>query len=177
MPAPDAHARFDALFEAHRGPVYSYLLGRTGDRDRAADLLQETFLKVWRNLDEVCRVPEERRRYYILRLAANVATDARRRAAVRAHLESPLSDWVIQSVAIRPEDGSFAEAVDRAMMALPKEWRTVLTMQVMGGLTSAEIGEALGRPAGTVRSMLHDARCRLQRTLAAWTPEEARWRA
>ncbi|MGV3618002.1 MAG: RNA polymerase sigma factor [Fimbriimonas sp.] len=173
MPPFDAHARFDALFESHRGPVYAYLLGRTGDRDRAADLLQETFVRVWRHLDDAWAVPEDRRRFYLLRLAANVANDAGRRAKTRAHLEYPLEPVALRVAAAGPamETDAFAAAVDGAIAALPEELRTVLSMQVLGGLTSAEIGDALGRPAGTVRAMLHEARKKLERSLIAWSPE------
>lgn len=165
------HARFDALFKAHRGPVFAYLLGRTGDRDRAADLLQETFVRVWRHLEDALAVPEERRRFYLLRLAANVATDADRRARTRSHLEAPFPEALAQVSAPSIEPAGFAEALEGAIRALPEELRTVLTMQLVGGLTSQEIGEALGKPAGTVRSMLHDARRRLEKKLAAWISE------
>jgi RNA polymerase sigma-70 factor (ECF subfamily) len=164
-------ARFDALFEAHRGPVFAYLLGRTGDRDRAADLLQETFVRVWRHLEDALAVPEDRRRFYLLRLAANAATDADRRARTRAHLEAPFPEASAQAPAPSYEPTAFAEAVDEAIRTLPEELRTVLTMQLVGGLTSQEIGEGLGKPAGTVRSMLYDARRQLEKKLAAWRSE------
>ena len=159
------HARFDALFAAHRGPVFAYLLGRAGDRDRAADLLQETFVRAWRHLDDAYAVPEDRRRFYLLRLAASAATDALRRDRTRAHLEAPFPE---ASAHVAPPPTLLATAVEEAIRALPEDLRTVLTMQLVGGLTSQEIGEALGKPAGTVRSQLHDARRILERNLAPW---------
>lgn len=166
MDASSRHARFDALFAAHRGPVFAYLLGRVGDRDRAADLLQETFVRIWRHLDDAYAIPQERRRFYVLRIAANVATDAARRARTRAHLEAPFPE---ASAHVAPPPALLATAVEEAIQALPEDLRTVLTMQLVGGLSSQEIGDALGRPAGTVRSQLHDARRILERNLAPWT--------
>lgn len=166
------HARFDALFAVHRGPVFAYLLGRTGDRDRAADLLQETFVRVWRHLEDALAVPEDRQRFYLLRLAANVATDDGRRARTRAHLEAPFPEAFAQCVPPpSPESSAFSNAVDEAIRSLPEEMRTILTLQLVGGLTSPEIGEALGKPAGTIRSILHDARRNLERKLVAWNSE------
>lgn len=166
------HARFDALFSEHRGPVYAYLLGRSGDRDRAADLLQETFVRVWRHLETVLAVPEDRRRFHLLRIAANVATDAERRLKTRARLEGPFPE--LNEPTTPPpstESHAFSEALDAAIRSLPEEMRTVLTMQIVGGMTSEEIGQALGKPAGTVRSLLHVTRRNLERKLAAWNVE------
>nr|MBA3585626.1 hypothetical protein [Gemmatimonadota bacterium] len=57
------------------------------------------------------------------------------------------------------------EAVDRAMQALPEELRTALTVRVLGGLSSPEIGEALGVPAGTIRYRISVARRHLAELL------------
>ncbi|MBO0702174.1 MAG: sigma-70 family RNA polymerase sigma factor, partial [Candidatus Dormibacteraeota bacterium] len=56
-------------------------------------------------------------------------------------------------------------AVDRAIAALPEDQRVLLALQVMGGLTSAEIGRLLGEPAGTVRYQLSELRRRLRAAL------------
>jgi RNA polymerase sigma-70 factor (ECF subfamily) len=48
--------------------------------------------------------------------------------------------------------------MDAAIGRLPEDLRTVLVLQVLGDRTSAEIGELLGRPAGTVRYQLALAR-------------------
>ncbi|MEC8425446.1 MAG: sigma factor, partial [Myxococcota bacterium] len=45
--AGDAEA-YAALFDRHHARVYGFLVRRTGDRERAADLYQETFLRVYR---------------------------------------------------------------------------------------------------------------------------------
>jgi len=55
--------------------------------------------------------------------------------------------------------------VDRAIRRLPEHLRTVLVLQVLGERTSAEIGEMLDRPAGTVRYQLSQARKRLAEEL------------
>jgi len=55
--------------------------------------------------------------------------------------------------------------LDTAIMSLPEEQRLVLCMQVLGGMTSSEIGAAIDRPAGTVRSLIHQARQMLKTQL------------
>ena len=50
------------------------------------------------------------------------------------------------------------QAVDAAIRRLPDELRVPLVMQVLGGMTSTQIGQVLGRPAGTVRYQIARAR-------------------
>jgi RNA polymerase sigma factor (sigma-70 family) len=51
--------------------------------------------------------------------------------------------------------------LDAAIRRLPEELRVTLTMATAGGLTSRQIGEALGEPAGTIRYRLSRARTQL----------------
>ena len=55
--------------------------------------------------------------------------------------------------------------MDEAIKGLPEGLRTVLLMKVIGRMTSPQIGEALGIPAGTVRYRLSLARKRIARYL------------
>jgi RNA polymerase sigma-70 factor (ECF subfamily) len=55
--------------------------------------------------------------------------------------------------------------LDAAIGRLPEEQRVILTMATAGGLTSSQIGEALGEPAGTVRYRLSQARKQLAAAL------------
>src|SRR5207248_2748197 len=75
---------FDALYEAHSRVLYAYLLGQSGDRETAEDLLQETFVRVWRRLETVQALPEERRRFWLFATARNLLRDVYRRRQVRA---------------------------------------------------------------------------------------------
>jgi len=153
-------AEFDKLFNEHRRPVHAYLLGRSGDPDLAADLLQETFLKVWKRLDSVLTICAEERRYYILSMARSVAADSFRR-----HRPIETSISTIMEVPCPREDSTDLAALDAAIMKLPEDLRTILTMHVLGDMTSAEVSLTLNRPAGTVRYQLHEARKRLAKIL------------
>ncbi len=50
--AADKEAAFKKIFEANSKKIYHLCYGYTGDEDSANDLMQETFLKVWQNLDK-----------------------------------------------------------------------------------------------------------------------------
>ena len=78
--AGDARA-FEVLVRRHRTPVFSFLVRLTGDRGRAEDLCQETFLKVVK----ASAGWEERARFttWLFSIARNLAVDESRRQASR----------------------------------------------------------------------------------------------
>lgn len=162
--------RFNALYDRHARPVHAYFLGHTGDDQVASDLLQETFLRVWRHRDDLEAMPEERQRFWLFGIGRNLLTDHYRRQAVRSvvheteagSLEGYPDSALEGARATRDE----ALDVDAAIARLPEDWRVVLAMSVLGEMTSGEIGEALGRPAGTVRYQLSQARRALTAMLA-----------
>lgn len=51
----------DALYREHHRVLHAYLFGQFAHSETAADLLQETFVRVWRHIGEARRVPTEKR--------------------------------------------------------------------------------------------------------------------
>jgi len=165
---------FELLFAGNRSAVFSYFFGQLNDREEARDQTQETFVRVWSRIDQVMELATDRRRYWLFGVAKNVLIDCCRRRKVR---ESGLVRLQVDAMREAPPDPcavaqrSLALSdLDRAIAALPDDRRLILTMTVIGGMTSEEIGGVLGRPAGTIRSVLHDARCRLRAAMWADCP-------
>lgn len=162
----DASPRvFDDLYEAHQRTLHAFFLGRTGDRDVALDLLQEVFLRAWRSLPTLEALPPERRHHWLYAVARNLVIDFyRSRGSGQAAVER-LQRLSPPEVAEAPEahvlEREQRDQVDAAIQTLPDDLRAVLVLHLLGERTSAEIGEILGRPAGTVRYQLSQARKRL----------------
>jgi len=158
---------FDSLFEQHHRALFCFLFGRCGDREMAADLLQEAFVRVWRNIDEARRIPVERRRFWMVAIAGSVLVDFARRRAVRAHVTcavpaaEPIDSAPSPHAVVQGRDE--LARLDDAIRALPEDLRTALVLSVMEGLSSAEIAATLGVPPGTVRSRISEARSRIAR--------------
>jgi RNA polymerase sigma-70 factor, ECF subfamily len=74
----DREAEFRRLYEAHRAAVHAYFAGRTGDRQTAADLMQEVFLRAWQHLDALTGLPEDGQRGWLFTVARNLSVDAAR---------------------------------------------------------------------------------------------------
>lgn len=156
---------FDRLYAAHAAGVHDYLLGRTSDREAARDLLQETFIRLWRKAAEVRDLAPERQRAWLFAVARNLVVDfyRSRASAARAlerHAVDAISDVVpaAETEALARND---VDLLDAAIARLPEEQRIPLVLQVLGDRTSTEIGVLLGRPPGTVRYQIAQARRRL----------------
>jgi RNA polymerase sigma-70 factor (ECF subfamily) len=166
-PGRDDAAVFTGIFDQHRHAVHAYFLGRVADPELARDLLQETFLRVWRRLAEVAPLPDDRRRAWIFTVARNLAIDSYRAGAARRAAEAALrrdagtEPATVAGPEHRVELGDRLARLDAAIGRLPEEQRVTLSMATAGGLTSRQIGEALGEPAGTVRYRLSQARKQL----------------
>ena len=165
----DREAEFRRLYEAHRAAVHAYFAGRTGDRQSAADLMQEVFLRAWQHLDKLSGLPEDGQRGWLFTVARNLSVDAARHQRTTDGAQRTLErDPSARSSAAGVPASTAVIAAERvgvvaaAIGKLPEQQRVTLTMAAAGELNSAEIGAALGVPAGTVRYRLSLAR----RTLA-----------
>ena len=162
---------FDSIYDANHRALHAYFLGRTSDPEAALDLSQEAFLRVWRNVFKLREMTPQRQRYWLYAVAKNLVADLYRGcASQKAARQSVATD--LRSGGNHEEGPQAAlesrerlEAVDRAMNELPEDLRTALVMQVMGRLSSSQIGEALEVPAGTVRYRIAMARKRLAELL------------
>jgi RNA polymerase sigma-70 factor (ECF subfamily) len=167
----DDAAVFTRLFDAHRDAVHAYFLGRVADPELARDLVQETFLRAWRRLSEVGPLPADRQRAWLFTVARNLAIDSYRAGATRRATEASLRqaaatrETAVPGPHLEAEYGERLAQLEAAIRELPEEQRVILSMATAGGLTSREIGEALGEPAGTVRYRLGQARKQLAAAL------------
>jgi len=173
MERRDRQGRFDAVYAEHRQALHAFFLGRTSDPEQALDLLQECFLRVWRSQDALEALPPERRRFWLFSVARNLVVDHYRRRAAGQAAQDALDvaaeaspRWADSPEHALVELEGLGE-LDRAIGRLPEDLRVALVLQVVGGQTSAEIGEALGQPAATVRYHLAQARRRLADELRA----------
>ena len=162
--------RFNRLYAEHHKVLYAFLLGHTNNKENAADLLQETFVRVWQHIGEVESIPVERQRFWLLAIARNQLRDFARRQATRQRTELVLREQSEHRIAegnpaLVVEAKAQRERLSTALCALPENLRVVLTLHLVGELTSAEVGEMLNRPAGTVRYQLSQARALLTKTL------------
>jgi RNA polymerase sigma-70 factor (ECF subfamily) len=160
---------FEPLYEMHKASIYRTALAITGDRSAAEEILQETFLRAFKHIQNVREGVSVAP--WLYRIAVNLAYDraARRRRwqvaldNVIEHLIVPASASPEQMVEQRELYGLVYEAIDK----LEFKQRTALVLFYLHDFRLAEIAEILDCPVGTVKSRLHHARKNLRRELLA----------
>jgi RNA polymerase sigma-70 factor (ECF subfamily) len=163
---------FEVLVTRHRTPIFSFLVRLTGDRGRAEDLCQDTFLRVVK----AAREWEERAtfRTWVFTIARNLAADEARRAAFRRvePLDAPGPRGAAQAPADDPPPDRAAESallrpkLEAALAALPAEQREVFLLREHSGLRFHEIAQVTGAPENTVKSRMRYALEGLRQKLA-----------
>ena len=165
-------AAFGELVERHQARVYNHALRLMGNSQDAEEVLQDTFLQVFRNLDRF----EERSRFstWIYRIATNEALMRLRKA--RRKREVFLEDTAGQDGEWRGEEirdfarSALEEVENKELMEklrtlleeLPEEYRVVFTLRDVDGLSNAEVAEILEISVPAVKSRLHRSRLYLR---------------
>jgi RNA polymerase sigma-70 factor, ECF subfamily len=161
--------RFDVLVNQYKERLMRYVSHRVADRHHAEDLVQETFLRMFRAVQKGNYTGQATVPAWLFTIAGNCVTDylrglGRRRltlesdAAVRDSDDSAGMLERCHSTDLGPlEAASRHESQGRAdalLDCLPEEQRRVVALKVLGGLTLQEVAEVVGCPLGTVKSRL-----------------------
>ena len=161
---------FEALFRAHQNAVYSLAMHFARDRELAADLTQDAFVRAWEKLPKL-REPEAFAGW-LRALTLNIVRDHFRRARETEPLDETFE---VADEGPGPDEqasGSEQErAVRRAILTLPEHQRTPIVMYHLEGRPVEEVAEALGVPKNTVVSRLARGRAALRRRLGGHLEE------
>lgn len=149
---------FEVLFDRHADVAFSLAYRMCGRRAMAEDVVQESFLSLWRSGARYDRTRGSVRSW-ILGVVHNRAIDAFRRETVRTR-----RDVRDEGVAERVQASERTEAeverrdearhVRAALGELPADQRQVIELAYFGGFTHSQIAEMLKLPAGTVKGRM-----------------------
>jgi RNA polymerase sigma-70 factor (ECF subfamily) len=172
----------ERLIGKYQGRIYNVILRICVNTDDAAELTQETFVKVLENIDKF----ENRSSFYTwaFRIAVNLTLNYRKRKsiAVFTSLDTPvaaadepegltlaavlLDDKTPDPTEIA-ENRELCEQVQKALGMLENEHRTIIVLRDIEGMDYAQIAEVLAMELGTVKSRLSRARAALRQILEA----------
>jgi RNA polymerase sigma-70 factor (ECF subfamily) len=148
---------FSVLYSRHSRPAFSLARQMMGERQASEDLLQEAFVKVWRNAAGY-RADRGSVRTWILSIVRNRGIDL-----LRSHTSRRKAQERIEVSASRSQPSeAFAETwrniqraqVREALESLPIEQLKILTLVYFSGYSHAEISDLLGLPLGTVKGRI-----------------------
>jgi RNA polymerase sigma-70 factor (ECF subfamily) len=161
--------RFEAEVLPHLDALHRSALRLTRNGSDADDLVQDAVIKAWRFFDGY--EPGTNIRAWLLKILTNLFFSRYRRRGLEDNVHAlgatdPVADgWVsAASMSAHREPERIAQrhllegAVARILDELPEDFRVVLVLADIEGLTYREVAEAMGCPMGTVMSRLHRAR-------------------
>ncbi len=162
---------FDEIVHRYQDALYRHLLRLAGDREQAADLCQEAFLRFYRALPTFDRARPVAP--FLFTIATNLWRDSRGPRLVLLSEEQADLSFDRQ-----PEHQVLAaierEAILTAMRGLRPEYREVLSLRYDQGLSYREIAEVTGTTVGTVGTWLRRAVEALRAALEIAEQEAAR---
>ncbi len=142
---------FQEIFKANSKKIYHLCLGYTGDNDSANDLLQETFLKVWQNLDKFRN--QAMISTWIYRIAVNTCLTylKKEKRAAKDELTPNIIENKAEEVSEKNEQ---VETLYKCIAQLDENERIIITM-VMDEIPYPEIAEISGISEGNLRVKIH----------------------
>lgn len=155
---------FDVLYRRYRVRVLRWLRNMLGSESLADEVYNTTLYRIYGRLPE-CLEPGQFKRY-LFKAAYNSCLNARRREQHlgRKHAEGRTWGGALdpglsgQDPATRFEDRQLLVRMRELLERLPEDKRAALLLFHDDGLTYAEIAEILGKPVGTIRWLIHEAR-------------------
>jgi RNA polymerase sigma-70 factor (family 1) len=148
---------FAQLFNLYKNKLYSFIYNLSGSATVAEDVLQETFLKIWRDREQLSGI--ENINAYLYRMAQNHAINVLRRQSREALLLNEVRRLAPEGVqgdewlAAKEVQTALQQAIDQ----LPPQQRKVYQLGQEQGLTYEQIAQSLSISTSTVRNHMVQA--------------------
>jgi RNA polymerase sigma-70 factor (ECF subfamily) len=171
---------FDHFMEHFRTKIFHYSWLMCGHREDAEEVAQETLLKVFENFDSLHE--PERVRPWVFRIAKNACLMKRRKSTFAPSQELSLDDFLpqmdhqgqhvqlqIADWSALPDDqllrSEMKQVLDRAISALPENYRPVIVLRDVEELSTLETAQILDLTEDVVKTRLHRARLAVRQKL------------
>ena len=162
---------FEELIRLYEKKIYALCVRMCGNAEDAEEAAQDTFLALWRGIDRFRQ--ESALSTWIYRLASNACIDLMRRRR-KSEGSVSLDDEALFLDAADPapqppqalEQREAQRLLQEGLMSLPAEYRSILLLREVEGLSYSEISETLELELGTVKSRISRGRTLLRNFLS-----------
>ena len=166
---------FDIIVDRFSGRLLNFLGRFVRDQQVCEDLLQETFVRIYRN--RYSYQPVAKLSTWIFTIAGNLARSEFRRnkrwnmlsITPKSRDDESEYDRPLESGSVSPDmeaDGAFLDAyIQEALSSIPVNFRELIVFRDVQQLSYDEIAEITGLPMGTVKSRINRGRTKLQKLL------------
>lgn len=150
--------KYDLLVDSHANDLFRYACWVTKDKNMAEDVLQETYMRAWKSLDNL-RDPKAAKSWLFTIFRREYARQFERKRFDMRHVED-LDNAAVSKKQL--DDSPEAFVLRRALEKLDEDYREPLLMQVLGGYSCDEIADTLGLSSSAVMTRLFRARKKMR---------------
>ena len=168
----DTVRAFEILVQRYKNPLTNYVFRFLGDYEACVDVVQETFIKVFRYKDSYSSIAKFST--WIYTIAGNLArTEYQRRKrkkllSINSYGENE-ETYEISDEEYRPDKMTDSELkeeiIQKALLKVSDAYREVVVLRDVQGMSYEEIAEIMGITVGTVKSRINRGRAQLQKLL------------
>lgn len=176
MDDADSGALLTALFEAHGDDLFRHALLRISERERAVELTQEVYLRVWKYLQKGETIDSPRS--FMYRILNNLIVDEyrkRKSVSLDALMENDENESMLEGEMLRDPIDEMENAVTRydskraveLIAKLPEPYNAVLIARYIDDMSLAEIAKAMHESENAISVRIHRALKKLKVLLEA----------
>ena len=144
---------YSSLFRANSKTVYNYIYYKFGNEEKAYDVVQEAFIKLWENC---AKVSPQKAKSFVYTVANNLYLNLIKAEKVRQkHASDAKRPVSHESPEFLLEEQEYKEKLDRALASLPENQRTVFLLNRIDGKKYAEIAEMEGVSVKAIEKRMH----------------------
>jgi len=165
---------FAEIVDLYKDKIFHLAYRMLSNRHEAEDVVQDTFLRVYRNLDRY----DETQKFstWIYRIGTNLCIDRLRKRKPNYSLDAEMNDQEgIDGYAMIPSDNRTPETyllvsetqkmVHEAIESLPAKYKTVMVLRYLKDMSLQEISDVLDMPVTTIKTRVHRGREFLRKKL------------
>ena len=144
---------YNSLFKANSKTVFNYIYYKFGNEEKAYDVVQEAFIKLWENC---AKVSPEKAKSFVYTVANNLYLNLIKAEKVRQNYAASSKKSVsYESPEYLMEEQEYKEKLDRALASLPENQRTVFLLNRIDGKKYKEIAEMEGVSVKAIEKRMH----------------------
>ncbi len=154
---------YDSIYRAHAQAILNFIYFKCGDKDKANDVAQEAFIKLWENCK---KVSPEKAKSYVYTVANNLFLNTvAHKKVVLKYVESHLPKVEKHSPHFLLEEKEYGEKLQQAIANLTEIQREAFLLSRIEGKKYREIAEILNISDKAVSKRIHDALEALRKTV------------
>lgn len=152
-----ARAAFDTLMRTYGEKMYWQIRKLVISHDDAADVLQNSFLKAWKNIDHFRG--DAKLSTWLCKIAINESIDFLKRQRTRMNIQGEDDSYLTDNLESDPyfDGDEVKQRLLKAVAALPEKQRLVFNMRYFDEMKYEKISEILGTSVGALKASYHHA--------------------